>query len=598
MNTPTHRSIHDVLRSTWGYTTFRPVQEQVIAEVLAGRDVLALLPTGGGKSLCFQVPALATGRLCLVVSPLIALMKDQVAALRARGVRARALTSDQSHREIDITLDNAAVGKLDFLYVAPERLGSDLFTARLPRLPIGLIAVDEAHCISQWGYDFRPAYQRIAEVRTVIPDVPVVALTASATAAVATDIQEKLLFRRPNVVRGSFQRPELALWVDRTEDRMGRLVRLVERAPGAAIVYMRDRRGTVRITQTLRRAGITAEAYHAGLEPAERDRVQQAWMRNAVKAVVATNAFGMGIDKPDVRLVVHTEPPPDLESYYQEAGRAGRDGQRSFAVLLVHDGDAGRLREKVAATFPPIAEVRRVYQAFADMNRIALGAGLLEQYPVDMRGIATRTQLPPATVAHALKALELDGALTLSEGARTPTRVFIRAGHAVVHRLRMENARLGPLLECLLRLHGGLFEEAAVIDEGRMATLLKWPVSRVNEGLAELHRLEVIDHRPRTDEPSATLLVPRRDAGLLMLSPAALDDRRARAEARAEAMIAYAQEEERCRMRVLLAYFGETLEKDCGACDRCKAGRGQPPSGVRDAERVRRERWELDEDRS
>ncbi|MCC7502235.1 MAG: RecQ family ATP-dependent DNA helicase, partial [Flavobacteriales bacterium] len=549
-------------------------------------------------SLCFQAPALAMGRLCLVISPLIALMKDQVEALRARGVRARALTSELSRPEIDVILDNAALGKLDFLYVAPERLGSDLFTARLHRLPLGLIAVDEAHCISQWGYDFRPAYQRIAEIRKVKPEVPVIALTASATPTVAQDIMEKLAFRAPNMVHGSFVRPELVLWVDRTEDRMGRLIRIAQRVNGTGIVYMRERKATVRIAETLQREGISAKAYHAGLTYEQRDAVQASWMKGGTRVVVATNAFGMGIDKPDVRFVVHLEPPPDLESYYQEAGRAGRDGQRSFAVLLTQPHDPERLREKVLRSFPEIEEVRRVYQSFSDMNRIALGSGALEQYPVDLRGIAARTGLSPATVSYALKALELDGALVLSEGARSPSRVFIQADHHAVNRLRSTNEKLGPVLECLLRLYGGMFEEAAIIEEDRVAQQLKWSTNMVMDALRTLQQQGLIIYHERSDGPSATLLVPRRDAQRLMLERSSLDARKERAVARAEAMLTYTNEPMRCRTRILLDYFGEPLANDCGQCDRCRgrATRMDPPPGVRNPDEVRRERWQRDED--
>jgi len=592
------RDIHDVLRQTWGFSSFRPVQTKVIEHVMAGRDTLALLPTGGGKSLCFQAPALAMGRLCLVISPLIALMKDQVETLRARGVRARALTSELSRPEIDVILDNAALGKLDFLYVAPERLGSDLFTARLHRLPLGLIAVDEAHCISQWGYDFRPAYQRIAEVRKVKPEVPVIALTASATPTVAQDIMEKLALRAPNMIHGSFARPELVLWVDRTEDRMGRLIRIAQRVNGTGIVYMRERKATVRIAETLQREGISAKAYHAGLTYEQRDAVQASWMKGGTRVVVATNAFGMGIDKPDVRFVVHLESPPDLESYYQEAGRAGRDGQRSFAVLLTQPHDPERLREKVLRSFPEIEEVRRVYQSFSDMNRIALGSGALEQYPVDLRGIATRTGLSPATVSYALKALELDGALVLSEGARSPSRVFIQADHHAVNRLRSTNEKLGPVLECLLRLYGGMFEEAAIIEEDRVAQQLKWSTNMVVDALRNLQQQGLIIYHERSDDPSATLLVPRRDAQRLMLERSSLDARKERAVARAEAMLTYTNEPLRCRTRILLDYFGEPLATDCGQCDRCRAraSKADPPPGVRNPEEVRRDRWQQDED--
>ncbi|HRP00137.1 MAG TPA: ATP-dependent DNA helicase RecQ, partial [Flavobacteriales bacterium] len=375
---PAPADIHEVLRRHWGYAAFRPVQEEVIRSVMAGRDTLALLPTGGGKSLCFQVTALAMGRLCLVISPLIALMKDQVDRLRALGIQARAVTSAMSRTEVDNALESAAVGRLSFLYVSPERLGTELFQARLPRMPIGLVAVDEAHCISQWGYDFRPSYLRVSELRERLPGVPFVALTATATPRVATDIMERLLFKTPHVVRGNFERPELVLWVSHGEDRMGRLLKVLRNIPGTAIVYVRDRRGTQRVATFLANNGISSAAYHAGLSAEQRERIQQEWTTGAVRCVAATNAFGMGIDKADVRCVVHLEPPPDLESYYQEAGRGGRDGRTAHAFLLHGPGDEERLRERVEQSFPELTTVRRIYQAFADEHRIALGAGQLE----------------------------------------------------------------------------------------------------------------------------------------------------------------------------------------------------------------------------
>jgi ATP-dependent DNA helicase RecQ len=564
------RDIHEVLKSTWGYDAFRPRQEEIVRAVLKGTDTLALLPTGGGKSLCFQVPALAMGRLCLVVSPLIALMKDQVERLKAAGIRAAAITSGMDHSEIDRTLESAAVGKTAFLYVSPERLATEIFLARLPRLPLGLIAVDEAHCISQWGYDFRPSYLRVAELRVHHPNVPVLALTASATAAVAKDIMERLQFRTPHMVRGSFARPELTLWISRGEDKMGRLSRIVKHVGGTGIVYLRERRGTVRIAQFLREQGVKAEAYHAGLDHAERDRIQRAWTSGEVRYVAATNAFGMGIDKSDVRCVVHLEPPPDMESYYQEAGRAGRDGNASFAFLLTQPSDAEKLREKFIASFPDITQVRRVYQAFADMHHIALGSGQFEEYDLDLRGIGQRTALPPVTVSNCIKALELDGSLSVSDGARTPSRVGMRTGAKNVYDLRVRNERLGPVLEALLRMHGGLFEEPAIIDEERISQQLKLSTNRVIALLRELERMNVIFYKQRSDRPTVTLLTPRRDAQLLMLDKQALDARKDRARQRMEAMVRFAFRSDECRERLLLRYFDEPTAQDCGRCDACR----------------------------
>lgn len=567
------RDIHTVLREHWGYDTFRPDQERIINAVLAGKDTLALLPTGGGKSLCYQVPAMAMGRLCLVVSPLIALMKDQVARLHAQGIAARAIVSGMAYQEIDNALESAAVGRLSFLYVSPERLGTELFKARLPRLPLGLIAVDEAHCISQWGFDFRPAYRKVAEVRDIVPDVPVLALTASATADVAKDIMQELRFAEPHVIRGSFHRPELVLWISHGEDKHGRLLKVLRNIPGTAIVYLRDRRGTVRIAHFLAEHGIVASAYHAGLPSAERDRIQQEWTKGDIRCVVATNAFGMGIDKADVRAVIHMDLPPDLESYYQEAGRGGRDGKTSYAFLLTGPGDKDRLRERVAASFPPLSDVRRVYQAFADTHGIAVGAGLMETYEVDIQALAKRSSLPPNTVAQSLKALELDGHVALSDGLRTPSRVFITAHASTVYRIRVNDTRHGPLIEALLRLYGGLYEEPAIIDEMRLARLAEWHVDTVRTRLKELEQQQVLIYRPRSDAPSMTLLRPRSDAQRLSLDPAALRDRMARAKARMEAIISFADNSDECRAQTLLHYFNETDTFPCGHCDVCRSKR-------------------------
>ncbi len=563
--------LHDLLQRHWGHHAFRPMQEEVIRSVLSGRDTLALLPTGGGKSLCYQLPALAFGGLTIVVSPLIALMRDQVDQARRRGIPAMAVMSGMAVYEIDSALEDAALGRLRLLYVSPERLGTDAFRGRLPRMPVKLIAVDEAHCIAQWGYDFRPAYMRIPELRAVFPDAPVVALTATATPAVVDDIQQRLAFRAPNVLRSAFHRPELTFWCSRGEDKLARLQRIVQHVPGSGIVYMRDRRGTVELAGVLQRMGVTAEAYHAGLPHAERERVQRDWQEGRLRYVAATNAFGMGIDKGDVRAVVHLAPPPDLESYYQEAGRAGRDGRPSYAFLLVDDADAQRLRERVESGFPTTAEVRRTYQAFADTHRIALGSGLHESYSLDLRDLARRSGLRPATVLGALKALELNEDLVLSEGVHTPSRVLLSCGPSTVHGLRLNDARLGPLLEALLRLYGGLFEAPALIEEERVAQVLSSSTSAVRDGLRELQRLEVLRYTPRTDDPLLTLMTPRRDAQRLTLDPEALDLRLHRALERVDAMAAYFAPGAGCRERTLLGYFGENGTTACGRCDRCRA---------------------------
>ena len=601
-----HTELLSVLRKYWGYDRFRPMQEDVMRNVLKGRDTLALLPTGGGKSLCFQVPALAMGKLCLVVSPLIALMKDQVERLHSMGITARAIVSGMSYAEIENALESAAVGKLSFLYVSPERLGSELFMARLPRLPLGLIAVDEAHCLSQWGYDFRPSYLKVKDVREKRPEVPVLALTATATPTVADDIMDKLAFAKPNLLRGDFHRPELVLWASKGEDKLGRLLKITDNVPGTSIVYVRERRGTVRAARFLTQHKVNAAPYHAGLPSDERDRVQRAWTSGELRCVAATNAFGMGIDKADVRSVVHLDPPSDLESYYQEAGRGGRDGQTAYAFLLIGPGDEERLRERVRNAFPELKDIRRVYQAFADINGIALGSGMMETYQLDLRALAYRTTLPIVTVSHAIKALELDGKLVLSEGARTPSRVLITTDPRTVYHLRVNDGRNGPLIEALLRLHGGLFEEPALIDESRIARLMDWHVDTVRTRLQDLDKLKVLSYRPRSDSPSITFLLPREDADRLSIDPVALRDREQRAIQRMEAMLSYMNSTDQCRERILLAYFGQPSSSDCGRCDVCKtrsATYGTAPTSSTTAseplahyERSMPElRWETDE---
>ena len=585
-HTSSPSDIHKVLRDTWGYDGFRPKQEEIVRAVLAGKDTLALLPTGGGKSLCFQVPAMAMGKLCLVVSPLIALMKDQVQRLHALGVPARAVISTMNHAEIDNALESAAQGKLAFLYVSPERLGTDLFIARLPRLPLGLIAVDEAHCISQWGYDFRPAYQRIAEVRAIRAEVPLIALTASATPLVAEDIMEKLAFRAPNLVKGSFLRPELTLWVSHGEDKYGRLLKVLRKVPGSSIVYVRERRSTTRLASFLSQHGISAAAYHAGLPATERDRIQHLWTAGSLSCMVATNAFGMGIDKADVRVVVHMEPPADLESYYQEAGRAGRDGRPSFAFLLTGPCDERKLRERLAAGFPSIADVRSVYQAFADIHGIAMGSGLLATYPVDIRSLADRTELSAVTVANALKALELDGRVALSDGVRSPSRVLFTATHGTIYSMRVGDMRYGPLIEALLRMHGGIHEEPVSIDEIRIAKAIEWQSDTVVQRLKDLDQMNVLSYRPRSDSPSLTLLLPRVDAKRLVLDPKALAQRQQRAAERLDAMLHLLRDDSGCRVRTLLRYFGEEPDTDCGTCDRCRKQKDGPYASTEGSSRT------------
>lgn len=596
------RDIHEVLRTHWGYTVFRPMQEDIVRSALAGNDTLALLPTGGGKSICFQVPALAIGGLCIVISPLIALMRDQVDRLRDMGISARMLVSGMSQGEIDNALESAALGKVSFLYLAPERIASEMFQARLPRMPLRLLAVDEAHCISQWGYDFRPSYQRIPYIREHFPDVPILALTATATKAAATDIMDRLGFREPHVIRGTMRRPELTFWVNRSEDKPGTLLRIMRRVEGSGIVYVRERRTTERLAAFLRAQGISAAAYHAGMDMGTRLDVQQRWTKGTVPVVVATNAFGMGIDKPDVRVVVHIDAPPDPESYYQEAGRAGRDGKPSHAILLTSRGDKERLEERILAGFPELEQVRRVYQSFANIHHIAHGAGCMETYALDLPTLARQANVDQSTAMHALKAMELDGIISLSEGARNPARVLITADRQAIHEVRMRDAKLAPVLEVLLRMYGGLFEAPVPIEENRIAAQLRMGAGTVVKALQRMQDQGLLTYSPRSDAPQVTLLQPRWDARVLKLDPNALVARKERAMARWKVMADHAFGSDRCREVMLLEYFGENAGGDCGRCDVCRDhgrrtdGYASGPMPVNTMSDVEQLRWQVDGD--
>ncbi len=585
--TPAPPDVHDpkaILRSVWGYERFRPLQAEIIASVLLGRDTLALLPTGGGKSLCYQVPALALDGVTIVVSPLIALMKDQVSALRARGVSAAAIFSGLRPREIDARLDSAAAGKIRLLYLSPERLASDRFLGRLDRMPVNLLAVDEAHCIAEWGHDFRPAYLRIAALRERLPGVPVLALTATATPAVREEIAERLELRDPARFTGSFARDNLVLGVRRSDDKGGRLVRFFRRVPGSALVYLRSRRKTEQWADALRRAGVSAEAYHAGLDPDTRAARQDAWMRGQVRAMACTTAFGMGIDKGDVRAVFHLDAPESLEAYYQEAGRAGRDGQRSWAGLLVDEGDLADLERRRDAGMPDPDGLRLLYQRLADHCRLAIGSGEGEAFPFDLRAFAKRHGYPPNGLARFLRALEQEGYLALNEAAWLPARVWMKAGKQDLYRFQVEHRRLDDLVKVLLRSTPGIFDHHAPIDEARLGRQLGAEAAAVRRGLEQLHEYGLVDYLPRADRPQLVWLRPRADARHLVLDHEGLARRAERHRARVQAVLDYLRSDTRCRMAALQAYFGENAA-DCGRCDVCLARRheGQDPvRAVRD----------------
>ena len=570
---PTDDILH-VLNQTWGHTAFRPLQEDIIRAVLAGQDVLALLPTGGGKSICFQVPALARDGLCLVISPLIALMKDQVENLRKRGIKAEAVYAGMSHQEIDQTLDNCVYGPVKFLYVSPERLLTDMFRARVGKMKVSLLAVDEAHCLSQWGYDFRPPYLRIAELRELLPGVPCIALTATATEKVRQDIVENLRFRSGHqVFQQSFARPNLSYSVLATEDKLRRLLEVV-RGVGVgktSIVYARTRRQTEDTAAYLQQHGLRAAAYHAGLLSDQRTRIQQDWMQNKVHCIVATNAFGMGIDKPDVRLVVHLEAPDTLEAYYQEAGRAGRDEKYAFAVLLEGPNDADELRRRTQQAYPPLDTVRRVYQALANYSRTAVGGGELVAFDFDIQQFAETYRIKALEAHNSLRTLSREGYVLLNESVNDPARVYIPIDHTDLYRFQVANAQHDQLIKSLLRFHGGeLFAGFQRISENSLAQHLKLSVVDLRKMLLFLHRSGIIQYQPRHDSPQAQFATPRYDADKLPLDQKRLIQARELATQKTEAVVRYAAGG-RCRQQLLLEYFGELDAPACRVCDFCLA---------------------------
>ena len=567
-----------LLREHWGHAAFRPGQEEIIQSVLDGHDTLALLPTGGGKSVCFQVPALLRPGLCLVVSPLIALMKDQVDGLRRRGFKAEAIYAGMSAQEIDHTLDNCVYGRgVKFLYVSPERLLTDIFRVRVAKMPVSLLAIDEAHCVSQWGYDFRPPYLRIAELRGLLPaGVPVVALTATATRQVRDDIVEKLLFRPGHdVFQQSFLRPKLSYSVLPTEDKLRRLLEVLRGVgPGkTGIVYARTRRQTEDTAAYLQQNRLSAAAYHAGLDPERRTKVQQDWLADKIRIIVATNAFGMGIDKPDVRVVAHLDAPDTLEAYYQEAGRAGRDGLYAFAVLLAGPNDGAEMRRRTALAFPPLDTVRRVYQALANYSRTAVGGGELAPFDFDLAQFAETYCVRAVDAHNALKILQREGFIQLNEAVNNPARVHIVTNNNDLYAFQVANAEHDLLIKALLRLHGGeLFAGFQTVSEQGLANQVRRSLAEVQRQLRYLHGAGILHYQPRHDAPQAMFTTPRHDAPKLPLDQRRLEASRALTEEKTAATIDYLGGT-RCRQQLLLEYFDEADPPRCGVCDVCLAAK-------------------------
>ena len=560
-----------ILQKYWRHDAFRPMQEDIISAVIEGKDTLALLPTGGGKSVCFQVPGLILDGLCLVISPLIALMKDQVEQLRQRGVEAVAVHSGMRRDHIDILLNNALYGGMKFLYVSPERLQTELFIARFRQMKIGLIAVDEAHCISQWGYDFRPAYLKISALREIFPDVPVVALTASATAQVQADIIEKLEFKKNYALfRKSFARENLSFVVRKTENKDAKLLEILQKVKGSAIIYVRSRKATQEYARWLRKKDIPASFYHAGLPFEDRTRRQDEWIQNQTRVMVATNAFGMGIDKPDVRLVIHLDLPENLESYYQEAGRAGRDGRRAYAAILYQDADVSNLQIKVEQSQPPLEYLKVLYQTLANYYQLAEGSGEGESFDFDLHDFCDRFRLNHIEVFNGLRKLEEEGLLQFNESFYSPSSLHFAVDHTKLYELQVANARFDQLIKMLLRLYGGeIFSGFVKIDESVLARALKSSQREVVEQLTHLHQLRTVHYSPARDKPQVTYILSRQDADHLPLDRKRMEARRALILGKMKAMIAFAETAFRCRMQVLQDYFNEHTETTCGICDVC-----------------------------
>jgi ATP-dependent DNA helicase RecQ len=564
----------EILHQVFGHADFRPVQKEIIESVLTGKDTLALLPTGGGKSLCYQIPGLTLDGICLVVSPLIALMKDQVDALKAKGIKAAAIYSGMSYREIDRTLDNCIYGDYKFLYVSPERLKAELFIERFRQMKINLIAVDEAHCISQWGYDFRPPYLEIALIRPSHPKVPVLALTASATPQVCADIMEKLEMKKPAEFHQSFARKNLSYSVRLVENKLEKGLEILKRIDGTAIWYVRNRQGTHQIAKALGQMGISAAAYHAGLSMLDRAKRQESWMRNEVRVMVSTNAFGMGIDKPDVRVVIHSDLPENVENYYQEAGRAGRDREKAYGVLIVNRQDFETILTRAELVYPPLDFVRRVYQCLANYYRIAVGSNMLSSFDFEWSEFANTYQLGVLETFYALKLLEEEGFIGLSESYYSPSKVHFTVDPSRLYEIQIAYAKLDPLVKIMLRTYGGnIFSEYIKIQEAKLAKSLNIQEYEVIKGLKQLEQLEVMVYDQRKDKPQITFLTPRYDAGKMPLNFKRIELRRALTLEKAESMVKYGQQTELCRTQFIQEYFGEKTDQQCGVCDICLTNR-------------------------
>jgi ATP-dependent DNA helicase RecQ len=558
-----------ILTKYWGFAAFRPLQEEIIQSVAKGKDTLGLMPTGGGKSVTYQVYSLSKPGICLVITPLIALMKDQVENLNARGIKALAIYSGMTLPEMRIAMDNAAWGNYKFLYLSPERISTERFKERINQLDVNLIAVDEAHCISQWGYDFRPSYLKIAELRDLLPDVPVLAVTATATAQVIGDIQEQLKFKTPNVLRTSYYRSNLIYLVRNEEDKVNYLVKAVLKAKGTGIVYVRSRKQTREVSDLFRKNQISADYYHAGLNSKIRSERQENWKSGKCRVIVSTNAFGMGIDKADVRFVIHLETPDSVEAYFQEAGRAGRDGKTAYSVLLFNTSDKLKLHKNLSKSFPEQDVIRRIYEAICNFYQLAVGFGKDQIFEFSMGMFASKFSFQITEVYNSLKILQREGYLELTDDNENQSRVYFQVDRDDLYKFQVANSDFDDFIKLLLRSYTGLFTNYVAIDEQLLAQRASISPQLVYEFLCRLRTQKIIDFIPQKKTPYIIFTKERIDLDRVKISKENYDDRKRDYLERIEAMIHYASSSHKCRSQLLLQYFGENESVRCGKCDVC-----------------------------